>query len=163
METAKALQGYGTFLAKTQGQPDAAYTPLVELAQAVGKAESESNTGATLETVESLTAAINAAIGDYNNTLLATQAAKVKMETLEIERFAKYRETTELRNTEIFSVAEGEMLDQDGNPLAAGWYYWYCVPGCLPDSEPFGGYLSQQAAVLAAYSEQYELDLQALV
>lgn len=29
----------------------------------------------------------------------------------------------------------------------AGWFYWFCFPGCLPDSEPFGPYKSESAAL----------------
>ena len=35
----------------------------------------------------------------------------------------------------------------------AGWYYWYCFPGCLPDSEPCGPYASETDAVEAAQEE----------
>ena len=28
--------------------------------------------------------------------------------------------------------------DEDGEPKLAGWYYWACFPGCLPDSDPIG-------------------------
>ena len=135
-----------------------------------------------METVESLTQEIAQAIDAYNATLTpittsrldlgletynrnrqATANAKANLDALENKRFRLYRETTELRNTQIFQAANGELLDVDGNPLGQGWYYWYCVPGCLPDSEPFGPYESYAKAELAAYSEQYDQDLQALV
>lgn len=28
-----------------------------------------------------------------------------------------------------------------------GWFYWICQPGCLPDSEPFGPFESEEAAL----------------
>ena len=31
-----------------------------------------------------------------------------------------------------------------------GWYYWYCFPGCLPDSDPTGPFPSFVAAKIAA-------------
>jgi len=31
-----------------------------------------------------------------------------------------------------------------------GWFYWYCFPGCLPDSDCFGPYDSEEAALDAA-------------
>lgn len=34
----------------------------------------------------------------------------------------------------------------DDEPAPAGWYYWYCFPGCLPDSDPIGPYETEQAA-----------------
>jgi hypothetical protein len=33
-----------------------------------------------------------------------------------------------------------------------GWFYWFCVPGCLPDSEPFGPFATQAEALLNARS-----------
>ena len=26
------------------------------------------------------------------------------------------------------------MIEEEG--ITGGWFYWYCFPGCLPDSEP---------------------------
>lgn len=31
-----------------------------------------------------------------------------------------------------------------------GWFYWFCFPGCLPDSEPFGPFESREAALADA-------------
>lgn len=57
-----------------------------------------------------------------------------------------------LPDVEIFPVpgpyhafVEGEREDATLEP---GWYYWYCCPGCLPDSEPIGPFASE-ADVLA--------------
>ena len=30
-----------------------------------------------------------------------------------------------------------------------GWYYWYCFPGCLPDSNPDGPFSSEEEAIRA--------------
>jgi len=30
--------------------------------------------------------------------------------------------------------------DDEGEPLQPGYYYRYCTPGCLPDSDPYGPY-----------------------
>lgn len=27
------------------------------------------------------------------------------------------------------------------------WYYWYCLPGCLPDSSPVGPFETEAAAI----------------
>jgi len=32
------------------------------------------------------------------------------------------------------------------------WYYWFCVVGCEPVSEPFGPYSSEDEALVAARS-----------
>ncbi len=29
----------------------------------------------------------------------------------------------------------------------AGWYYWFCFPGCLPDSDPIGPFETEQQAL----------------
>ena len=28
-----------------------------------------------------------------------------------------------------------------------GWFYWFCFPGCLPDSDPVGPFKTEDAAV----------------
>lgn len=30
------------------------------------------------------------------------------------------------------------------------WFYWFCFPGCLPDSEPNGPFESKEAAIADA-------------
>jgi len=35
------------------------------------------------------------------------------------------------------------------NNIQGGWFYWYCIPGCLPESAPFGPYASADAAIAA--------------
>jgi len=32
----------------------------------------------------------------------------------------------------------------------AGWYYWFCFPGCLPESEPIGPYNTEKQALEGA-------------
>lgn len=50
------------------------------------------------------------------------------------------------------------MIDDDGDPLPAGWYYWACFPGCLPDSDPFGPYGTEEEAIAAAQEDAYDDD-----
>ena len=90
---------------------------------------------------------------------IAYNALGLALQIEEVDAFLTYCENTELRNTQVVNLDEQESLDPDGNFYAQGWYYWYCLPGCLPDSEPYGPYLSHQGATLAAYSEQYESEL----
>ena len=33
---------------------------------------------------------------------------------------------------------------------APGWYYWFCFPGCLPDSDPFGPFETEADAIAQA-------------
>lgn len=35
-------------------------------------------------------------------------------------------------------------------PCRAGWYYWHCFPGCLPDSEPIGPFDTEGEAMADA-------------
>ena len=43
--------------------------------------------------------------------------------------------------------------DQEDGPLATGWYWWPCFPGCLPDSDPIGPFDSEDEALADAQSE----------
>ena len=40
-------------------------------------------------------------------------------------------------------------FDTNGEPVEEGWYYWFCYPGCLPDSDAFGPYKTEQEAIAA--------------
>lgn len=37
--------------------------------------------------------------------------------------------------------------DPDQITKGVGWFYWSCFPGCLPDSDPFGPFESERAAI----------------
>lgn len=43
------------------------------------------------------------------------------------------------------------MIEEEG--IKGGWFYWYCLPGCLPDSSPIGPYKTWQEAKQAAQEE----------
>lgn len=64
-------------------------------------------------------------------------------------------EPTALPDCEVFyrtreeNEADG-WLDGDEEVQEAGWYYWACFPGCLPDSDAFGPFLTEQDAILDA-------------
>jgi hypothetical protein len=63
-------------------------------------------------------------------------------------------ETYSLPDLEVFYVSETDGLcNEDGELLEAGWYYWYCFPGCLPDSEPIGPFESEREALVTAREE----------
>jgi len=55
---------------------------------------------------------------------------------------------------ETFYVDEGSdddyRTEDGGDPLAEGWYWWCCMPGCLPDGEPCGPYETEAEAVADA-------------
>jgi hypothetical protein len=47
-------------------------------------------------------------------------------------------------------IADGSWKDSDGDPIEAGWYWWFCFPGCLPDSELNGPFATQAEALADA-------------
>lgn len=40
--------------------------------------------------------------------------------------------------------------------ITGGWFYWFCLPGCLPDSDPIGPFVSRAEALADA---QDDIDL----
>jgi hypothetical protein len=43
------------------------------------------------------------------------------------------------------------MIAEEG--ITGGWFYWYCFPGCLPESDPIGPYASRAEAITAAQED----------
>lgn len=55
-----------------------------------------------------------------------------------------------LPDAEVFFNDEPSLdplLDEQGELLPRGWYYWFCFPGCMPDSEPIGPFETEQSAI----------------
>jgi hypothetical protein len=53
-----------------------------------------------------------------------------------------------LPDVEVWYAEEGEAgEDGDGEPMPAGWYWWSCFPGCLPDGDPMGPFDSEEEAI----------------
>lgn len=66
-----------------------------------------------------------------------------------------------LPDVEVFYAKRGEFEHEaTDEPSPAGWYWWTCLPGCLPDSPPFGPFETKEAAIADACEqhEQYESD-----
>lgn len=40
--------------------------------------------------------------------------------------------------------------DGDGELLPAGYYWWACFPGCIPDGEPVGPFDTEEEAMADA-------------
>jgi hypothetical protein len=57
-----------------------------------------------------------------------------------------------LPDIEVFYVpaynAQGERPERDEGP--AGWYWWSCFPGCLPDGDPCGPFETEAEALADA-------------
>ena len=45
------------------------------------------------------------------------------------------------------------VLDHEDQAYEAGWYWWSCQPGCLPDSEPVGPFETAKEAEADAQAE----------
>ena len=60
-------------------------------------------------------------------------------------------DTYSLPDCEVFfvdSVDENQPdPDDPDKDLGPGWYYWFCFPGCMPDSDPIGPFESPQEAI----------------
>ena len=64
-------------------------------------------------------------------------------------QFKSYAEVADDYSMEVFCIDSdvGEYLDDDGDPLETGWYWWSCPPGCLPMSDPIGPFDTYQEAL----------------
>ena len=48
-----------------------------------------------------------------------------------------------LPDVEVFYHQAGPDIGYD---LPSGWYWWACLPGCLPDSDPAGPFDTEEEA-----------------
>lgn len=60
-----------------------------------------------------------------------------------------------LPDVEVFYIdaKEAAQISKDSNgddSPEPGWYWWTCLPGCLPDSEPFGPFATEAEALADA-------------
>lgn len=59
-----------------------------------------------------------------------------------------------LPDCEVFYA--DDLIDEDGEPLDAGWYWWACFPGCLPDGEPSGPFNTESEALADAQDADFD-------
>jgi len=59
-------------------------------------------------------------------------------------------ETFYLGDDDAHENSERAAFGTDDEPLAVGWYWWSCMPGCLPDSEPIGPFETEAEALADA-------------
>lgn len=56
-----------------------------------------------------------------------------------------------LPNIETFEYSQEECdrwASREGyEPFDAGWFYWFCFPGCLPDGPPIGPFATEAEAL----------------
>ena len=43
-------------------------------------------------------------------------------------------------------AGEPRNFDANGEPVRPGWYWWACFPGCLPDGEATGPFITSTHA-----------------
>ena len=55
-----------------------------------------------------------------------------------------------LPDCEVFYAERGEFECDSNEPSGAGWYWWACFPGCLPDGEPNGPFATEKEALADA-------------
>jgi hypothetical protein len=56
-----------------------------------------------------------------------------------------------LPDCEVFYASDNELESYTaGEYLPAGWYWWACFPGCLPDSDPCGPFETEAEALADA-------------
>ena len=48
--------------------------------------------------------------------------------------------------------------DEEGKPVQPGWYWWTCLPGCLPDSSAFGPFKTAKEALADAQESECDDD-----
>lgn len=67
-----------------------------------------------------------------------------------------------LPDIEVFYMTDVEVAESDCfedievADRAGGWFYWSCLPGCLPDSDPCGPYATEAEALKAAQDDAAE-------
>lgn len=79
------------------------------------------------------------------------------METPTIEQIY---DAVDNANAEVFYF-NGTRYDDDDcwEGCEAGWYYWCCSPGCLPEGSPEGGYETEDEAYRHCF-ESWGLDVE---
>lgn len=87
------------------------------------------------------------------------------MNTLE-QLIADIQADDNLKHLEVFKSTYTEteneygeiQLDLNGDDTGTGWFYWFSLPGCLPDSEAFGPFETEQEALADALNQFGSID-----
>ena len=83
--------------------------------------------------------------------LTATEVAEMDEELV-----WQYSREHEFRLCSFNSRVRDAMLDRmiEENNIKGGWFYWYCFPGCLPDSPAIGPFSSYESAKIDAREQR---------
>lgn len=79
---------------------------------------------------------------------------------MEEDLIYEYLRRPEFRLATMNSRDRERMLDTmvEEQGITGGWFYWFCFPGCLPDSDPVGPFASEDEALADAQENSGELD-----
>jgi hypothetical protein len=75
--------------------------------------------------------------------------------TRDEDMVSEYMRRHEYRLASMSGQVRERMIDAmtEENGITGGWFYWYCLPGCMPDSDAIGPYESAAAAIAAMRGE----------
>lgn len=92
------------------------------------------------------------ALPDVWVTQLTAEEIAANME----DEIWQYRKRPEFKLASMNSRTRDKMLETMIAELEieGGWCWYYCQPGCMPDSGPYGPFASHDAAVCDMYSQQ---------
>ena len=64
----------------------------------------------------------------------------------------EYSKRPEFRPSSMNRRIQGNMLDTivKEQGITGGWFWWTCLPGCLPDSDPIGPFATREEALADA-------------
>lgn len=70
----------------------------------------------------------------------------------------QYMKLHEFRLAAMNSSVREAMFERmiDAECITGGWFYWYCLPGCMPDSDAIGPFETAAAARKAAQDDAAE-------
>jgi len=58
-----------------------------------------------------------------------------------------------LPDVEVFHLTAADgIVNEEGEPLPTGYYWWSCFPGCMPEGEPTGPFDTYTQALADARS-----------
>ena len=58
------------------------------------------------------------------------------------------------RETDPTALPNAEVFYSNTIEAGNGWYYWFCFPGCLADSEPIGPFATSDLAIKDAQDNE---------
>jgi hypothetical protein len=83
------------------------------------------------------------------------QLTAAEVAELDDDSISEFMHRPEFRLASMNSRARGAMIDAmiEELGITGGWFYQFCLPGCLPDSEPYGPYATAAEARQAAIDD----------